>query len=160
MAPIAKRESEAKEFAMAKVLVVYCSLSGNTRAAAEAIAEGARAAGAEVVVKKGLEAEPKDLLAADAVALGSYDAFSYMGGGLKDFLDRSFYPTQNEVTGKAYAAFLTHGGGGKAIDSILSVAQSFKLKKVADPVLVNGRPQGTDITSLKELGAKLAAAEK
>ena len=145
---------------MAKVLVVYCSLSGNTETAAEAIAEGARNAGAQVTVKKGLEAEAEDLMAADAVALGSYDAFSYMGGGLKDFLDRSFYPTQNEVTGKPYAAFLTHGGGGKAIDSILSVAESFKLKKLADPVLVNGRPQDKDIACLKALGAKLAAVQK
>lgn len=145
---------------MAKVLVVYCSMSGNTQAAAEAIAEGARGAGAKVVIKKGAEAGPKDLLEADAVALGSYDAFSYMGGGLKDFLDRSFYPTQNQVTDKPYAAFLTHGGGGKAIDSIVSVAGSFKLKKLADPVLVNGRPQDPAIASLKALGAKLAAVKK
>jgi hypothetical protein len=31
---------------MSKVLVVYCSMSGNTKAAGEAIAEGARTAGA------------------------------------------------------------------------------------------------------------------
>jgi flavorubredoxin len=145
---------------MAKVLVVYCSLSGNTQAAAEAIAEGARSAGAKVVLKKGADAGPKDLIEADAVALGSYDAFSYMGGGLKDFLDRAFYPTQNQVTDKPYVAFLTHGGGGKAIDSIVSVAQSFKLKKLADPVLINGRPQGPAIASLKALGAKLSAVKK
>ena len=143
---------------MSKVLVVYCSMSGNTKAAAEAVAEGARAAGAQVVVKSGLEAQPGDLQKCDAVALGSYDAFSYMGGGLKDFLDRAFYPTQNAVTGKPYAAFLTHGGGGKAIASIESIAQSFKLKKVADSVLVKGRPDATAVAALKALGAKLAAA--
>ena len=143
---------------MSKVLVVYCSMSGNTKAAAEAVAEGARAAGAQVVVKSGLEAQPGDLQKCDAVALGSYDAFSYMGGGLKDFLDRAFYPTQNSVTGKPYAAFLTHGGGGKAIASIESIAQSFKLKKVADSVLVKGRPDATAVAALKALGAKLAAA--
>ena len=143
---------------MSKVLVVYCSMSGNTKAAAEAVAEGARAAGAQVVVKSGLEAQPGDLQKCDAVALGSYDAFSYMGGGLKDFLDRAFYPTQNAVTGKPYAAFLTHGGGGKAIASIESIAQTFKLKKVADSVLVKGRPDANAVAALKALGAKLAAA--
>jgi flavodoxin len=143
---------------MAKVLVVYCSMSGNTKAAAEAVAEGARAAGAEVVVKSGFDAGPADLLACDAVALGSYDAFSYMGGGLKDFLDRAFYPTKEQVTGKPYVAFLTHGGGGKAIASIESVAQSFKLKKAADPVLVKGRPDGKAVSDLKVLGANLAGA--
>jgi len=143
---------------MAKVLVVYCSMSGNTRAAAEAVAEGAQAAGAEVVVKAGLEAQPEDLLQCTAVALGTYDAFSYMGGGLKDFLDRAFYPTQGAVTKKPYGAFVTHGGGGRAVQSVESVAGSFKLKKVADAVLVKGRPDGTAVAALKALGATLAAA--
>jgi flavodoxin len=144
---------------MAKVLVVYCSMSGNTKAAAEAVAEGARAKGAEVVLKDGFAAGPDDLLACDAVALGSYDAFSYMGGGLKDFLDRAFYPAKTKVAGKPYAAFLTHGGGGKAIASIESVAGSFKLKKAAEPVLVKGRPEGQAVADLKALGAKLAGAK-
>jgi flavorubredoxin len=144
---------------MTKVLVVYCSMTGNTKAAAEAVAEGARSKGAQVVVKDGLAAGPEDLLACDAVALGSYDAFSYMGGGLKDFLDRAYYPTQKKVANKPYAAFLTHGGGGKAIGSIESVAGSFKLKKAAEPVLVKGRPEGQAVAELKALGAKLAGAK-
>lgn len=143
---------------MSKVLVVFCSMSGNTKAAAEAVAEGAKGAGALVTLKKGADAGPKDLLACDAVALGSYDAFSYMGGPLKDFLDRAFYPTQGQVTDKPYAAFLTHGGGGKAIQSIESIAQSFKLKKIAEPVLVKGKPEGQAVAALKALGARLATA--
>ena len=142
---------------MPKILVVYCSMSGNTKAAAEAVAEGVVAAGGEVVLKDGLSAQPDDLLDCGAVALGSYDAFSYMGGGLKDFLDRAFYPTQGSVTDKPYAAFLTHGGGGKAIESMESVARSFKLKAVADPVLVKGMPDEVAIAELKALGAKLVA---
>ncbi len=86
---------------MSKVLVVYCSMTGNTKAAAEAIAAGAKGAGAKVTLKTGTEAQPQDLLDCDAVALGSYDAFSYMGGGLKDFLDRAFYPTQGAGHGQA-----------------------------------------------------------
>ena len=143
---------------MSKILVVYCSMTGNTKAAAEAIAEGAQEAGAQVTLKQGTEAQPKDLLECDVVALGSYDAFSYMGGGLKDFFDRAFYPTQGQVTEKPYAAFLTHGGGGRAIQSIESIAQSFKLKKIAESVLVEGRPEGQGIADLKALGAKIAAA--
>ena len=143
---------------MAKVLVVYCSMTGNTKAAAEAVAEGARTAGAEVVLKEGLKAEPDDLLACDAVALGSYDAFSYMGGGLKDFLDRALYPTRSAVANKPYAAFLTHGGGGKALASIESVAGAFKFQKAVDAVSVKGRPDAQAVASLQALGATLAAA--
>ena len=143
---------------MAKVLVVYCSMTGNTKAAAEAITAGAKGAGAKVTLKTGTEAQPQDLIECDAVALGSYDAFSYMGGGLKDFLDRAFYPTQGQVTDKPYAAFVTHGGGGKAGQSIESLAKTFELKKIAPAVLITGKPEGQAIADLKELGAKLAAA--
>lgn len=143
---------------MRTVLVVYCSMSGNTKAAAEAVAEGARDAGATVVLKAGSEAGPEDLLACGAVALGTYDAFSYMGGGLKDFFDRSFYPTQGQVEDKPYGAFVTHGGGGKAISSVESIAASFKLRKAADSVLVKGAPDAVANVQLRGLGAKLAAA--
>ena len=144
---------------MSKLLVVYCSMSGNTKAAAEAVAEGARKAGADVTVKEGIEAQPADLLNCDGVAVGSYDAFSYMGGGLKDFFDRAFYTTKSQVEGKPYVAFVTHGGGGKAIASLESIGGgSFKFKKAADPVLVKGRPDATAAAALKALGAKLAAA--
>lgn len=144
---------------MSKVLVVYCSMTGNTQAAAELVAQGAKAAGAVVVLKTGLEAQAADLLDCTAVALGSYDAFSYMGGGLKDFLDRAFYPTQGQVANKPYAAFVTHGGGGKAVASIESVAGSFKLKKAAEPVLAKGRPEGAAAEALRALGSRLASAQ-
>ena len=145
---------------MSKVLVVYCSMTGNTKAAADAVAAGARAAGAQVVLKEGFQAQPQDLLDCDAVALGSYDAFSYMGGGLKDFLDRALYPTRDAVNDKPYVAFLTHGGGGKAIASIESVAGAFKFKKAADAVLVKGKPDAQAVAALDALGATLAAAKK
>jgi flavodoxin len=146
---------------MSKVLIVYCSMSGNTKAAARAVAEGAEAAGADVVIKTGFEAGPEDLLACDAVALGSYDAFSYMGGGLKDFFDRVLYPTRGKITDKPYGAFLTHGGGGKAIVGIENIAgQSLQLRKVCDPVLVVNKPEGKAIGQLKALGEKLAKSVK
>ncbi len=144
---------------MSKVLIVYCSMSGNTQAAAQAVAKGAESAGATVVVKTGFDAQPEDLLRCDAVAFGSYDAFSYMGGGLKDFFDRAFYPTQGQVVDKPYAAFITHGGGGKAVASIEALAQSFKLKKAAEPISVKGRPEGQALADLQALGAKLASGK-
>jgi flavodoxin I len=142
---------------MSKVFVVYCSMSGNTKTAAEIIAAGAEKAGAQVTIKKGTEAQSQDLLECDVIALGSYDAFSYMGGELKDFLDRVYYPTKGKITDKPYAAFLTHGGGGKALQSIESLAKSFKFKKIAESVSVKGKPEGKVIDSLQDLGAKLAA---
>lgn len=144
---------------MAKILVVYCSLTGNTKAAAAQVALGARAvAGVQAVIKTAGQTEARDLEGCDGVAFGSYDAFDYMGGALKDFFDRTFYPTQHHVTGKPYAAFVTHAAGGKAIKSIESVAKSFQLSKAAESVSAREPLQGDDLLRLQKLGTQLAQA--
>jgi len=78
---------------MKKILIVYYSLGGNTKSAAEAVAKGCEESGAQVVLKEGLKATEKDLLGCDGLAIGTPDYFSYMAGGLKDFFDRTFYPS-------------------------------------------------------------------
>ena len=144
---------------MGKVLVVYHSLSGNTRAAAEAVAGGAKSvAGTKVVIMEGLKAGPADLLACDAIAVGTPDYFSYMAGGVKDFFDRTFYPTQGQVTGKPCGIFVTHGGGGKAVESMKSICGSFKFKIVGEPVLVRNAPDEQAQKGLAALGKALANA--
>ncbi|MBM3235904.1 flavodoxin [Candidatus Poribacteria bacterium] len=144
---------------MAKVLVVYHSQGGNTKAAAEALAKGARSvAGTEVTIKEALKADAKDLLECDGVALGTPDYFSYMAGGLKDFFDRTFYPTQGEVTDKPCVIFVTHGGGGRAVDSVKKIAASFKLKEIVEPVLVRGKPDAAAEEKLVSAGNALAEA--
>jgi len=146
---------------MTTVLVVYHSQSGNTKAAAEAVAQGARdAGGAQVVLKEALQADSNDLLACDAVAVGTPDYFSYMAGGLKDFFDRTYYPTQGSVTDKPCGIFVTHGGGGKAVESVKSICASFKFKLVTDPVLVRNAPDAEARTALARLGRSLAEAAR
>ena len=143
---------------MAKVLIVYHSLSGNTKAAAEAVADGVRAAGGKVILKEGLKAGADDLLGCDAIAVGTPDYFSYMAGGVKDFFDRTLYPTQGQVTGKPCAIFVTHGGGGKAVESCKAICGSFKFKIIGEPVLVKNRPDAAATEQLKALGRKLTEA--
>jgi flavorubredoxin len=142
---------------MPKILVIYHSLSGNTEAAAQAVAKGAKEVkGTVVVLKEGLKANDKDLLDCDGIAIGTPDYFSYMAGGVKDFFDRTFYPTQGKVTDKPYIAFVTHGGGGDAYKSIESMCRNFKFKKIAETVLVKNRPDEKKIAELEQLGNKLA----
>ncbi|MGA1871300.1 MAG: flavodoxin domain-containing protein [bacterium] len=140
-----------------KVLIVYNSLSGNTKAAAEAFAEGIKEVnGATVVLKNCYNTTADDIMNCDAVALGSYDAFSYMGGGLKDFFDRIYYSTKEKIRNKPYVAFLTHGGGGKAIDSIIALANKLGLKEAANPLLSKGKPDREKIEELRKAGSLLA----
>jgi len=141
---------------MAKVLIVYHSLSGNTKAAAEAVAEGVKSVdGAEAVLKDGLEAGTADLLDCKTLAVGTPDYFSYMAGGVKDFFDRTFYPTQGKVEDKPVGVFVTHGGGGKAVESMKSICRSFKFRQACAPVLVKDKPDGDAVARLREMGELL-----
>ncbi|MBA7483819.1 NAD(P)H dehydrogenase (quinone) [subsurface metagenome] len=146
---------------MQKVLVVFHSIGGNTKAAAEAVAAGARGVkGTEVVTREGLKATTDDLLSCDALVVGTPDYFSYMAGGLKDFFDRTFYPTEGSVTDKPCGIFVTHGGGGKAVESVQSICKTFKFKIVGKPVLVKNAPDAEARNKLEELGRLLADAAR
>ena len=141
---------------MAKVLIVYHSMSGNTKAAAEVVAEGVgKVDGAEAVVLEGLKADVGDLLDCATLAVGTPDYFSYMAGGLKDFFDRTYYPTHGKVTDKPVGIFVTHGGGGKAVESVKSVCRSFKFRLACAPVLVKDRPDDAARNKLLEMGELL-----
>jgi len=144
---------------MGTVLVVYHSQGGNTKAAAEAVAQGVeKVEGAQAVLKEGLKATKEDLLSCDALAVGTPDYFSTMAGGLKDFFDRTFYPTQGKVADKPCGIFVTHGGGGKAVESVKRVCAAFKFKVIGDPVLVKNAPDAEAEERLAALGKSLAEA--
>lgn len=142
-----------------KILIVYHSQSGNTKTAADAVAAGAQqVSDTEVILKEALQAGADDLLACDAIALGTPDYFSYMAGGLKDFFDRTLYPTQGLVADKPCVVFVTHGGGGRAVHSVKSICDSFKFKLIAEPVLVKDSPDAEATAALENLGRDLAEA--
>ncbi len=146
---------------MGKVLIIYHSQSGNTKAAADVVCQAAKGVSeTEVVFKEALSATADDLLACDAIAVGTPDYFSYMAGGVKDFFDRAFYPTQGSVTGKPCGIFLTHGGGGRAIESVKSICGSFKFRVIDPPVLVLNSPDEEATEALTKLGELLAEAAK
>ena len=103
---------------MAKILVIYHSQQfGNTRILAEALAEGAREDGAEVVLINTNEHRVtlQEFVDADAVALGTPDYFSYVAGTIKTFFDDIYQWDQSgkPVKGKPAVLFFSHGGGGR-----------------------------------------------
>ena len=145
---------------MAKLLIVYHTLSGNTEKMAEAVAEGARSvAGIQVAVKRALEATLDDLLSADATAFGSADYFSYIAGALKDFFDRTYYPAKGKVTDKPCATFVTAGGPGEKVTECLDrYLKAFGLRKVGETVIAAGAPAPEILEECRKLGQQLAKA--
>ncbi len=115
---------------MGKVMVIYHSQQyGNTRLLAEALAEGAREASVEVELINTNERRVtlEEFLAADAVAIGTPDYFSYVAGTVKTFFDDLYLWDQSgkPVKGKPAALFFSCGGGGKVRQPLQSLADRF-----------------------------------
>ncbi len=94
----------------ASVLVVYFSRTGHTRAMAEAVAGGARAvAGTRVRLATVAEATVDDVLAADAVILGSPVYNANVAPEVQSFINS--WPFEGSpLRDKVGAAFVTGGG--------------------------------------------------
>jgi multimeric flavodoxin WrbA len=149
---------------MKTILVIYHSQQrGNTRKMAELVAQGCQqVAGVEVelIDVNQQRVNMDDLVAADGLALGTPDYFTYMAGGLKQFFDDAMLASYGgqETMNKPYVAFVTHGGGGGAIESVQRLAKSLKYRQVAPAVLSKGAPKGAVVQQSTALGKALAEA--
>jgi len=141
---------------MAKILVIYHSDTGNTEKLAQLVAEGAAAAGADVDLVKAAEVDLDAAAAADGIALGSPDYFSYVAGSVKTIFDRIVY--DKRFHGKPYVGFGTHGGGAKVLGVIEHLAHACKLEPAAPGLLVKNAPEGEDVAKGQALGKALAEA--
>ncbi|MHC4563626.1 MAG: flavodoxin family protein [Planctomycetota bacterium] len=148
---------------MASILVLYHSQEkGHTAQMAEAVADGARAAGAEVKLFNTNDGrfDVEQFRAADAAAFGSPDYFSYIAGGLKVFLDDwciARWADRKGLEDKPYALFFSHGGGGKVREPMEKLFEAFG-KKVGKTVGSQGAPSDEVLASCRELGGQLAEA--
>ena len=130
---------------MPKVLVLYYSAYGHIEAMAEALAEGARAAGAQVDVKRVPELVPpevakashfkldqaapvaqiEDLANYDAIAIGVGTRFGRMASQMASFLDQAGgLWAKGALHGKVGGAFTStatqHGGQETTLFSIIT----------------------------------------
>jgi multimeric flavodoxin WrbA len=115
---------------MGKIIVIYHSQQyGNTKILAEALADGAREAGAEVSLINTNERRVtlEEFLSTDAVAIGTPDYFSYVAGTIKTFFDDMYLWDQSgkSVKGKPAVLFFSCGGGGKVKQPFESLVQRF-----------------------------------
>jgi len=148
---------------MSVVLILYHSQQfGNTRAMAEAVAEGAGKAAAEVqsVNTNEQRLDMELYRRADAVAFGSPDYYSYIAGGLKVFLDDWHIAKGTNANGlevKPYGLFYSHGGGG-AVRGPMENLFAKTGRKVGKTIESQGRPDERTLQACRELGGQLAQA--
>lgn len=104
---------------MARVLVIYHSVTGNTEKLARAVYEGAGSvANVEAVCQRAEETTNADLAAADAIIIGSPTYFGQMSAEVKRVLDAS-NDIYGQLDGKIGAAFTTTGAAGCGTETTL-----------------------------------------
>lgn len=97
-----------------RVLVVVASATGRTRRLAEALAAGAREAGAEVLLRAAEDADPEELRSADALVLGSGVHMGGVESSMRVFFERTApLWMQGGLVGRVGAAFASAGLGAR-----------------------------------------------
>ena len=140
---------------MSKVAVVFWSGTGNTEAMADAVAQGARGAGASVDVLG-----PSDF---DASKVAAYDGIAFgcpaMGDEVleEDEFEPMFQDVKGALAGKAIALFGSYGwGDGEWMRNWEDDCKAAGANLVVDSVMANEAPDDDAIAACKALGAALA----
>lgn len=138
---------------MPKLVVVYLSTSGNTKAMADAIVEGANSRNLEAKAMNFHEASIDDIKAADAIAIGSSTFHYMMLPPMQKFLESL---EKLKVAGKIGAAFGSYGWSGEAPVMIAEKMRELGMT-VVDPVLrIQYQPAEKDLDECKRLGKDIA----
>ena len=168
---------------MSKVLVLYYSSYGHIERMAEAVAEGAREAGASVDIKRVPELVPEDVAAKshfklnqpapiatvdeladyDAIIFGTPTRFGNMAAQMKNFLDQTGGVWfQGKLIGKVGSVFTStatqHGGQESTILSTHTVLLHHGMVVVGLPYSFQGQTTISEITGGSPYGATTIAA--
>lgn len=139
------------------LLIVYHSMTGGTRQMAEAARDGAAAEGQGVQVRllHACEAGPDDVLSADGYFFATPENLAAISGQLKDFFDRSYYAALDRINGRPYASLICAGSDGQnAARQIARIATGWRLKPVAEPLIICTHAQTTEaILAPKQIAA-------
>ena len=143
------------------LLIVAHAPSDNTRRLRDAVLRRARSPeveGVAVRVLAPLEAGPDDVLAANAVILGTPENLGYMSGALKDFFDRVYYPCLERTQGMPYALYVRAGHDGTGTRrAVESIATGLRWRAVQEPLVCRGAFDEAFVTRCEELGLLMAA---
>lgn len=141
---------------MSKMSIIYWSQTGNTAAMAQAIAEGAQSAGAEVSLLEVSQAGAADVTGSDLVAFGC----PAMGMEVleESEFDPFFATVEGSLSGKKVALFGSYGwGDGQWMRDWWERAQGSGALLVGDEgLIVNEAPDADGLEQCRSLGASLA----
>ncbi|TDR93279.1 NAD(P)H:quinone oxidoreductase [Enterovirga rhinocerotis] len=167
---------------MPKVLVLYYSSYGHIETMANAIAEGARSAGAEVAIRRVPETVPEDVARSshfkldqaapiatidelpdyDAIIVGTGTRFGRISSQMAAFLDKAGgLWARGALNGKVGAAFTStasqHGGQETTLFSLITNLLHFGMVVVGLPYSFQGQLRIDEVTGGAPYGATTIA---
>ncbi len=117
------------------LLIAWHSRTGAAEAMALAAFEGAE--GRARLLRCDAVA-PDDLLGAQGYLFACPENLASMSGLMKEMFDRCYYPVFGKVEGRAYATLIAAGSDGEgALRQIDRIATGWRLRRVAEPLIVN-----------------------
>jgi flavodoxin short chain len=140
---------------MSKVAVVFWSGTGNTETMANAVAAGARGAGADVSLLGPAEFTADKVSGFDSIAFGC----PAMGAEVleESEFDPMFTAIENALSGKKIALFGSYGwGDGQWMRDWEDRCKGDGANLVAQSVIANSAPDDSAIEDCKNLGLALA----
>lgn len=144
-----------------RLLIVAHAPSPNTERLRDAVVEGARSPGIENVEVSALSpfaTTPPDVLAAQAIILGTTENLGYMSGALKDFFDRCYYPCLEATQGLPYALYVRAGHDGTGTRrGVETIATGLRWRRIQEPLICRGAWQDAFVAQCRDLGALMAA---
>ena len=140
---------------MSKVGIIYWSSTGNTEAMAQAVEEGAKAAGADVEIMEVADADVDKALSYDVLALGC------PAMGDEELEDSVFQPVfeacEPKLAGKKVALFGSYGwGDGEWMRTWEKTCREDGAVLACDCVICNDAPDAEAESACEELGKALA----
>jgi len=142
---------------MSKVLVSYFSFTGKTKSLAEAAAEGARSAGADVVVKDAASTDIQDFSNADAVLIATPQTFGTMAAETKRLFERLWGNRETLGQGKRFYSIVTHATGpAPTVELLDKLGGYFGFAKGAESVTVPVAELEAGKERCQQLGAAAA----
>lgn len=147
---------------MKTLLVVFHGPSENTQKMMQAIVkigDQYEADNLTVSVKSPFDTTADDVLACDAIILGTTENLGYMSGALKDFFDRIYYPCLELKQGLPAAAIIRAGHDGtgtkRALETILT---GLRWRWVQAPLICKGEWSESFINDCSDLSEGMVSA--
>jgi multimeric flavodoxin WrbA len=155
---------------MNRIAIIWDSMTGGSKALAEAAAEGAQSRGvADVRLLAAADSSAEDLLSTDGYLFAFPENLAAISGVMKAFFDRSYYPCLGQIAGRPYALIICAGSdGSNAVRQAERIATGWRLKRIADSMIICTHAQQpeailapktiaeADLARARDLGAAMA----